>query len=227
MEEFIKYIETCDLDKIKEEYHNSNKVVFHENIEELFRISCTNGNLDKAKWLWQLSVDNKLPIDINALDEYINTIFNWCCAFGKLDVAKWLWQLSLEINNSINIYHKDRHGHDAFRWCCVYGQLETAKWLLELSKDINLPIDIICKYKCYDPFRLSCGPYGNIEMTKWLWNFYESENDRDGAFIWCCENNNREFVEWLSQKYQKYKITIADNNIIDYSVIMNTNEMKQ
>ena len=83
----------------------------HENDEMAFRSSCINGQKNIAEWLYNLSKNDKVKININ------KDIFRNVCINGHKDVAQWIYNLS-KIDNSIIINIKDtdmnilRQSHD-------------------------------------------------------------------------------------------------------------------
>ncbi len=83
--------------KIKNINNINNKKVL---LNEAFKSSCANGNLDLVKWLWKAAEENEIEIDINANREYA---FIQSCANNHLEVTKWLWNKSIEIKSPIRI----------------------------------------------------------------------------------------------------------------------------
>lgn len=132
-----------------------------------FILSCHSGHLQVVQWLYQLSVDNKIPISISG---GYNLIFQYTCGYGHLETAKWLYELSIKTNDKINI-HAD--SESAFKYSCNGGHLETAKWLYELGITTKEPINI---HIDDDVFKLVCiNDY--LEIAKWLYQISIENND--------------------------------------------------
>ena len=81
-----------------------------------FIISCKNGHLEVAQWLFSIKPD----IDISANNEYI---FKEVISRGYLEMAKWLFSVKPDINITNNI-------NNAFKNACVYNRWEIVQWLL-------------------------------------------------------------------------------------------------
>jgi len=132
---------------------------------EAFRRCCEKGHLEMAKWLWQISLDIKSPIDIHVNSDYIFRIT--CSTFENLDVVKWLWQISLDMNSPIDI---NAQKECAFRWCCTFNNINTAKWLWQKSLDINSLINVH-EYEVKNILNyVHSREY--LEMERWLCEIY-------------------------------------------------------
>ena len=81
-----QFIELIQKSKLLEEIQNFYEEykphinIFAEN-EEAFRWACRNGNLELAKWLYQI----KPTIDVSAGNEYA---FRYACINGHFEVVK-------------------------------------------------------------------------------------------------------------------------------------------
>ena len=81
-----------------------------------FIVSCKNGHLEVAQWLFSIKPD----IDISADDDYV---FFIVCRRGYLEMAKWLLSVKPDIYITNNI-------NNAFKDACVYNRWEIVQWLL-------------------------------------------------------------------------------------------------
>jgi len=94
-------------------------------------LSCRNGHLKVAKWLYGLG-----DVNIHASDEHA---FRWSCRNGHLEVAKWLYGLG---DVDIHVYNEC-----AFGLSCKKGHLKVAKWLYSLGDvDIHADADYVFEY---------------------------------------------------------------------------------
>src|SRR5690606_4712919 len=59
--------------------------------DDAFELSCSNGHLDIAQWLWDTFKD----INVHAQNDWA---FTHSCWNGHLDVAQWLWDTFKDIN---------------------------------------------------------------------------------------------------------------------------------
>jgi hypothetical protein len=168
---------------------------------------CFHGYSEIAKWLYDLSLQIKSPIDIHQAEDIA---FRECCGRGHLELAQWLYNLSIQNNTSINIHAKNE---DAFITACYENRLEVAQWLFKLSIELNSPIDI---HKEEDgAFKWSCD-HGCLESVKWLYNLSIQINSpinihvvNGDAFDAACSTNHLEVAKWL------YKLSIELNSPID------------
>lgn len=167
------------------------------NILELFTTVCEKGNINTVEWLYALSIEQNLKINIHFKDEYI---FKFCCANSHLDVAKWLWLLGNNIDSPINIRSNEDY---AFRKACNNNNIELIEWLLYISKLINSPIDIHVNKE--EPFRNACEK-GHLEIAQLLWHLsIKTDNPIDlsvnnfECFEKSCLNKHIQLVNWLSE----------------------------
>lgn len=93
---FCKYCMNGDFDKIKQMINDS-FIPLSKNNHQAFRLSCLNGNLHIAKYLYYISQINNEKVNINQHDNYI---FRKSCINGHISVSKWLYELSNEENHT-------------------------------------------------------------------------------------------------------------------------------
>ena len=84
MKEFRRLCVCGKLEEAKSLYHSG--IDIHDGDDSLFMLVCMFGHLDVAKWLYNISIENKSPIN-NYKEAFIQS-----CGHGHLDVAKWLYQ---------------------------------------------------------------------------------------------------------------------------------------
>ena len=123
-------------------------------------MSCKNGHLDVAKWLYEIGNKYNNPIDIHIYyynydsdddddddlegEFYEEQAFRYSLYNNHIDVAKWLYQISIETNSPINIHAMN---DEAFKDSCGNGNLVVAKWLYQIGIETNKPIKFsVCKY---------------------------------------------------------------------------------
>jgi hypothetical protein len=136
-----------------------------------FLTACLNGNLNIARWLWNLDPTNRPNHRMNN-----DIIFCRVCENGHLVLAKWLWSLT----PSDRIDHRAHYDY-AFYTACKNGHFALVKWLWDLVPnnrysimgnydaplyfyDKNLPL-------CLNPFDLACC-YGHLDVAKWIWKLF-------------------------------------------------------
>lgn len=157
----------------------------HLNHDEFFRLSCANGCLEIAQWLYCTYPD----INIHALSEFA---FTRSCEEGHLECAKWLYYLGHISGNKIDIHAGSGDimtiNDHAFSASCKRGFLNVAQWLYSLDDSFQVVINNIR----YNNF--------NLDMVKWLHsngNIYIRENAKSLFLSQICEIGNVEYAKWL------------------------------
>lgn len=89
-----------------------------------FRECCCRGDLEMAKWIYNL-----VSFDYNILDCWA---FRKSCAKGKLEIAKWIHEMGTDVRI---------RNDEAFRFACFKNHLPVAEWLCELVDDYRIIID--------------------------------------------------------------------------------------
>lgn len=212
--EFIEKIESVTLEELINFYQeNKNNIDIHVNNEYPFIQACTVGrNLNKCKWLWELSQQLKSPIDLHIDNE---EIFFESCYFNDLNIAKWLWNLSEELKSPIDI-----HINNDFIFTTILAgkNYEIAEWLYDLSNKINSPYIIpeYYKVKLNYKFKDKCieGDLTNAmkiyDFSKKLGIYLNINIDNEIIFRWSSSFGKLQIIEWLM------KLSKELNSIINF-----------
>lgn len=99
------------------------------NIKYIFTCACCGGNIEVAKCLYELDINNKI---IN--DETINWAFVYACKRGHLNIVKWLYSLGAEIQYQ---------NFCALKIALEVNQMEITEWI---CKKILKPYVRVIKY---------------------------------------------------------------------------------
>lgn len=135
-DDFVSLCKKGDLDKVKKMFlDNENMIDLHYKEDRPFRSSCTNGNLEIAKWLLKITQEKNSPINIHAKDERAMRI---SCEKGRLDVVLWLYEISVNMKSPINVYAKENY---AFKWACKRNHSDVAQWLASFNDDYFIEIE--------------------------------------------------------------------------------------
>jgi len=112
----------------------------------VFSITCENGHLDVAKWLYEIKPD----IDISVYYEFA---FKNSCKNGHLDVAKWLYEIKPDIDISC-IDINDIYNHQIIKWLdslnkgltykIIDGEYKLYKQIKTIKKDNIVFTDNCC-----------------------------------------------------------------------------------
>lgn len=69
-------------------------------LESVFWMSCSNGQLDIAIWLYIISETNNMPIDLTAND---CSAFRIACNNGHFHIVQWLYETAKNEGKQIQI----------------------------------------------------------------------------------------------------------------------------
>ena len=114
--EFIDACKTGNLIKAKQLH---NEEIQTDDLNIAFRWSCCNGNIEIAKWLYELKAD------IHGRDD---SAFRWSCSNGHIEIAKWLYELKANIH---------AQNDEAFRLSCYRGHTRVVKWLIKICQSVD------------------------------------------------------------------------------------------
>lgn len=182
---FYELIKSEKLTKVKEYYHENKNCIHSQNIYYVFKMSCINGNLEVAKWLYGM---NNFLINIHANNDYI---FRKSCLGNHINVAKWL--LTLDHLDNFDICY---NYNDTFRQACINNNLETVKFIFSLYK-YGLPL-IAFREAFFGVLCIS----GNIEIIKWLIrnysvSYFDIHYDDNIVFNELCLRGKIDIIKFL------------------------------
>lgn len=124
-----------------------------------FRVACTNGHLEAAKYLLELITDDdEKKRCVRSNNDYA---LKWSAHDGHLEAVKWLLSLGADVRT---------RNCEPFQFACIGGQLEIAKYILSLIDDRS--DNASEKLKCIGidyifVLELSLSN-GHLEVVKWL-----------------------------------------------------------
>ena len=170
----------------------------HYSKEKAFVMSCENGHINMAMWLFDLSNQPGYTL-IDIHDEY-EYAFRVSCGKGHLNIAKWLIELSRQSSKLIDIHVIDEY---AFRYSCETSHLNVAQWLIDLSREPGFSlIDI---HACNDAaFNWSCLK-GRVNVAEWLidlskqpgFTLIDIHARNENAFVLSCREGHINMAQWL------------------------------
>lgn len=180
---FIQYCKDGDISRARFLYDKDSSVM----TEESFNWCCSNGHLDLAKWMLEVS-----PGLVNRPSWSLGIV----CQYGHLDILQWL----------LTIY-PITGGGGLFFTSCVFGNLDIAKYLLELDSNfLNAAMPVL------DIFVIVC-ENGHLAVARWLWELLPPSNSNpisnadkmhNAHFELCignvlnrCNGKHDEIVRWL------------------------------
>lgn len=128
--DFIKYINNdnpYNQHKVAKFIYSLNqKLPPNKKMDYAFRLSCKNGNLKIAKWIYNTCLKNNFKININK-NNY--SLFKESCLHGKAEIAEWLYSLDSSIKEVVVL-----EGSPLYR-CRSNGWVEMAKLLVKIWPD--------------------------------------------------------------------------------------------
>jgi hypothetical protein len=126
----------CDQFNESKDFGENQMNFIKRNLTFIFHHACVSGNLDLAKYSYNLMKTNEALIK----PEVYHVTFKRCLFSKYLDVAKWLYHLKQIDDIFILLYHDD---NEIFRSCCNFGEeyLEIIKWLCEIEPRYSYTIN--------------------------------------------------------------------------------------
>ena len=151
------------------------RVDIHANDDYAFQLSCENGHLAVAQWLYSLGgvyihADGECPFEMS-------------CKNGHLALAQWLYS-----TGEIDIHANHECG---FTWSCQNGHLTIAQWLYSIGGvDIHVSDE--------HPFRIACAN-GHLAVAQWLYSLgnVDIHAVSETAFKWSHKNGHLAVFQWL------------------------------
>ena len=125
------------------------------NFRNDFRNACMNGDLERVKWLYEVSVHYDIIINNHG------NIFSDTCSYGHVEIVKFLVELSEKKDTYINI-------DTSFNYAKRKSHLEVMKYLIKMGDERKSPIDIHASNE--EAFRCACSN-DHLEVVKFLIQF--------------------------------------------------------
>lgn len=186
-------------------------------INSIFKYSCTFGYFDIVQWLYNFSKTENLYLNYN--NSHYFGGFSGACINGHKNTAEWLYNISKANKVPININAQ----YDLiFKTTCERGYKETAEWLYSISKiDSNTKFNI--NENDNQLFRWVCLK-GHKNVAEWLYNLSMtdsntkiniSDND-DNVFKIACKYRHNDLVKWLCTLNSNYEIKYYNGTMIPY-----------
>jgi hypothetical protein len=188
----------------------SGKIDIYSNNNKIFRLSCINGHLNMAKFVYMRSVSDRKKIDIHMWDDFV---FRWASAYGCLDVIIWLYsegKIDIHVSNDF-----------AFLMAINQGNLSSAKWAYAICN-----IDHLCE-KCAKKDRSlviaeksivlerafhEAVMHNRINCVEWLQRIkQQSSVTVINKFKWCCEKGDEKTATYL----MSYMLPLLDSELYD------------
>lgn len=165
---------------------------------------CRNDHLDVAKWLWEICLVEKIPIDINT---YIKQALE---ATRNIEMIEWLLEISSSEDIS-NLIDNISGITGIFQKLIMHNKLCLAKLLWERRHKSITP-NYLSKI-----FEDACTK-SDLETIKWIWgicsreciclfrgtNYNGSTINMDNMFYTCCQRNDIEIIDWFCELSTEY-----------------------
>jgi hypothetical protein len=187
-----------------------------------FILSCINGYIETAKWLYDLiDIDNDVFSDIFLclcckqieLCKWINTIhpidicdkldsFVHCCCSNNLEMAKWIYD-SCEIKNNDVIVGNElisKLEEKHFEYIITLSNLSIIKWIDSLVPNL---VSENCIKKLINE-RITKFTY-SIEEFEWFYDVKKIEIN-DSLFKTVCLEGNIKIAKWMYDKNHSLSI---------------------
>lgn len=154
--------------------------------DEIFLDACKSKKLEIIEWIYSILPDDKCIRRKCAAYGFI-----WCCGYADIAIVKYVDNLGI-IEDRL-----DRNGMSAFANACANNRFDTAEFLSKRYVNTR------------DVFEKTC-ENGHLEMAKWLHkNNMMYHVKIDLVFESVCEKGYFELAEWL---YNKFVINNCSNS---------------
>jgi hypothetical protein len=162
-QEYLDAIFDGDSNKVKYLYEyfkkNGNLNLIHGLNDNSFMISCREGYLEIAQFLWEISQNTSKPINLHNLN---CKAFRSSCINKNIHIVKWLIELSEKNNQPFNF-------HKIFVTGAIVEESFELKLLLETFNELGINVNI--RNNNDEAFKKCC-ELGNIDVANFLCDLY-------------------------------------------------------
>lgn len=123
-----------------------------ENIDKIFEMTCYNGQLDVAKYIYDKYKSNCINTEL-----IINDLIRLCCTTKHTNIIKWLCTL-YEIETSMLVY--------IFNTSCNSGNIDLVEYIFNLEETCEITNEIF----------INCCVQGYIDILQWIFSIYNTLN---------------------------------------------------